>query len=138
MLQQRCNAHLCRGSIAAWIRYSSGFGDLGSVDELREAIGPFVVEAVICAEVHDDTFTLASFVNRVNERLADAVGESHDPAVYLASLFHAADVVGREILIDDFAFRVALELLASKFARGYMAEIHVWMIIEDFDESLRK
>lgn len=136
MVHQRRDTHLRSCGVAPWVRDARGFGDLGSVDEFRETVGPVVVEAVVRAKVHDDAFAAADFINGIDEGFADTVGERHDPAVDVAFFFHAADIVWAEVFVGDIALVVAFELLTGEFTRGDVAEVHVRVVVEDFNECL--
>lgn len=136
MPQKGCNTYLRCSSIAARIRYPRRSRDLRSVDELRETVGPLVVEAVVGAEINDDAFAAADFVNGIHERFADAVGESHDPAVNLTSFFHPADVVWTEVFVRDLALVVAFKFLTGEFAGGDVAKVHMGVVVEDVNECL--
>lgn len=114
---KRSNTKLGSGGIAARVGDAGGTSDLRSVDQLRQTVGPLVVEAVVSAEVDDDVALLGALVDGIDERLADTVGESHDPAVNVTVLGHLADVFGAEVLVDDLALVVTLELLASQLTR---------------------
>ena len=113
---QRGNPNLRGRGIAAGIVDAGSPCDFGAVDQLRETVGPVLVEAVVGAQVDDDAGFGGGELDGVDEGFADAVGEGHDPAVDFAAVFFAADVFGHEVLVRDVALVVAFELLAGGFA----------------------
>lgn len=114
---KRSNTNLGGSGVAAGVGNAGGTGDLRAVDQLGQTVGPLGVEAVVGAQVNDDVALGGTLVDGVNERLADTVGQSHDPAVDVAVGGHLADIIGAEVLVDDLALVVTLELLASELTR---------------------
>lgn len=126
-------------SVAAGVGDLSGLGDVAALDKLRETVGPLVVEAVISRKIDDDALVaggLATLPDGLNEGLADTVGQSHDPAVNLATLLHVADVLRAEVLVDNLLLVVALELLASKLTRRDVVKLHVGVRVNEADQLL--
>lgn len=130
------NSKLGSGGVASRVGNAGGTGNLGALNQLGKTVGPLGVEAVVGAEVNDDVALLGALVDGIDKGLADAVGQSHDPAVDVAVGGHLADIVGAEVLVGDVALLVALELLASQLAGGDVAEIHVGVGVEQVDQSL--
>lgn len=133
---ERSNAELGSSGVAAGVGNAGGTGNLGPVNELGQTVGPLVVETVVGAQVNDNVTALGTFVNGINEGLADTIRQSHNPAVDVTVSGHLADVIGAEILVDNLALLVALELLASELTGGDVAEIHVGVGVEQADQSL--
>jgi len=71
-----------------------------------------------------------------DEDLAGLVGQGHYPAVDLAILVQASNILGRQAPIDDLAFSVALELLSSELSRRHVAKVHVGVVVEKVDQGL--
>lgn len=139
VLNEGGNAELGSGSIATGVGNLSGIRDVVSLDELGKTIGPRIVEAVVGRKIDDNALVvgaLAALVDSLDKRLANTVGESHDPAVDVATLLHVTNIVGAQALVDDFALVIALQLLARKLTGRDMAEIHVGMRVEEADELL--
>ena len=116
MRHQRRDGQLGRRRVAAGVRDPGRLGDLGARHELREPVRPAGIEAEVGAEVDDERVPLR-VVYGVDPRLAHAVRQRHDPAVNLALLLHAADVVRGQVLVVAFALVVADELLSGQLPR---------------------
>lgn len=134
---ERCNTELCGGCVTPWVGNTGGFGNVGSIDKLWKTVGPLAIESVVCGEVDDDAVLRSlAFIDSINEWLADAVGKCHDPAVDFSCFLHTANIFSREVLVGDISLFIALEFLASKLAGRDVSKIHVWVCIEETDESL--
>jgi len=117
-LDERRDAQLRGRRVAPRVRDALRLRDVRARHQLGEAVRPLVVEAVVGREVHDDrVLRAAALLDGVDEGLAHAVGQRHDPAVDLAPLLHAADILGRKVLVHDVPLLIALQLLARELAR---------------------
>lgn len=126
-------------SVAAGVGDLSSLGDVAALDKLGETVGPLVVKAVIGREIDNDALVaggLATLPDGLNEGLADTVGQSHDPAVNLATLLHVTDILRAEVLVDNLLLVVALKLLASELTRGDVVELHVGVRVDKADQLL--
>lgn len=88
-------------------------GNLASLNNLRKTIGPRVIEPVVGGKIDDQALALTQ---SPHERLANSIGESHDPTVHLAILVHLSHLLGRQALVDNLALGVTLQLLAFELS----------------------
>jgi hypothetical protein len=130
------NGDLRGGGIATRVGNTSGLGNLGAANQLGKTVGPLAVETVVSAQVDNHVSVLSTLVDCIHKGLADTVGESHNPAVNVAVGRHALDIFGAEVLVDDLALVVALQLLASQLARRDVSEVKVGVGVNQADESL--
>ncbi|GKT96419.1 LOW QUALITY PROTEIN: putative amino acid decarboxylase [Colletotrichum tofieldiae] len=140
VLDQGGNTQLRGSGVATGVGDLVGLVDFGAASQLGKTVRPGVVEAVVGGQVDNDATVvsagLAGVVDGLNVRLANTVGESHDPAVDGTLLLELSDLIGAQVLVDDFALGVALKLLASELTRRDVAKIHVGVGIEHLNESL--
>lgn len=133
MFQNGVQGQQGSGRVAPRSADASRLGNLGSCQHFGKAIRPRLVESIIGRDVNDNAGALAK---RLDIWLADAVGESHDPAVDLAVPVQTGDVLGRQVLVDDLALGVSLEFLATELARRNVSKIHVGMVVEQINQGL--
>ena len=133
---QGTNSNLGGGSVASRVGYPGSLSNLGPVDQLRETIGPLAVETVVRTQIDDHVTLLGALVDSIDEGLANAVGEGHDPAVNVAVLRHALHIIRAQVLIGDITLVVALQLLACELPRRHMAKVQVRVGVDQADQGL--
>ncbi len=72
----------------------------------------------------------------MHKRLTDTIGQGQNPTVDLAVLVQLSHLLGRQVLIDDVALGISLELLAGEFSGRYMSNVHVGVLVEQIDQGL--
>lgn len=130
------NSNLSGSSVASRVGDTGSLGNLGTADQLRQTVGPVAVEPVVGTQIDDHVALLSTLVHGINKRLANAVGQSHDPAVHISVGGHALNIIGTEVLVDDLTLVVTLQLLTNQLARRDVTQIHVRVSVEQADQSL--
>lgn len=133
---QRGDSNLGCSRVAARVGNASSLGDIGTCDQLGKSVSPLGVEAVIGAEINNDVALLRTLVHGIDERLANAVRQRHDPAVNVTVGRHALDIVGTQVLIGDLTLVITLQLLARQLARRNVAQVQVRVGVDQADQSL--
>lgn len=98
----------------------------------RQSIGPARFEPIVCTEIDDGTLSALGdgSINSVDEGLADAVGQSHDPGVNFIVFCHFGDILCGKVGVADLGLCVFRQRCSSQLSGRDVGELEMRVVVD--------